>query len=82
MSRPLMKQGQAFAVYKGVRSFLVIIVVIIRRKNGVLAGAHGLMDRIVSAATAETSKGAMTFGFAPIVRISAMGRRLSAAYPR
>jgi hypothetical protein len=59
-----------------------IDVVVIGREHGILAGADRVMDRIISAAAAQTSKDAMRFSASPIVRVGAMERPLNAAHPR
>jgi hypothetical protein len=64
-----------------VQIFLIVRVVIIGWKQGVLARADGMLDRIVSAAAAQASKDAVTFPSTPIVGVGARERSLNAAHP-
>jgi hypothetical protein len=80
MDRIMTKRGQTVVTDFGAMSFLIDGVVI-GRKHGVLAGANRVMDRIVSAAAAQSSKNAVTFSQAPIVRMRARKRPLNAAHP-
>jgi hypothetical protein len=81
MRRILTKTGQAIVTDFGAVFFLIERIIIIGRKHGVFAGADGAMNRIVSAAAAQTSKDAVTFPAGSIVSVGARERPLNAAHP-
>jgi hypothetical protein len=81
MGRLSAQIGQTFLAGFALGMFRIDVIVI-GRKNRVLGGTNGVMDRIVSAAAAQTSQSAVPFSAARIVRVCAAERPLRAAHPR
>lgn len=81
IGRSVTHDTQRWAVAVGLSLFWIDFVVI-GREYGILRGADGLMNGIVSAAAADTGMDTVTFAAVSMVQVGAVKWSLYAAHPR